>query len=308
MLKALGSDENFLGITEDQLCNYGSSGIVIQQVPYEHTSSYLSGSSAGPAAILEASRFVEFYDEETGREIYRETGIATLPPLDLGGKVDAAAIEHIEAATAGLLADGKFVVSLGAEHTVTYGFVKAFSRKFDRLTVLQIDAHSDLREAYQDNPYSHASVMKRIYDMGLSICQAGIRAQCAEEAALIRSSDRIHTVYAFQARSRKDWMDYLAEKCTENVYITIDADGFDPSVMPAVGTAEPGGLLWYEVLDLLKTVCAKRKVVGFDIVECAPAEGSTLTQFNLAKLAYKLMGYVFSRPEAAGYGTTEYEH
>ncbi|QEC53410.1 agmatinase [Anseongella ginsenosidimutans] len=290
MAKAL-SPQNFLGIEEQEMCSYDASGIVIQSLPYEYTSSYLSGSAAGPAAILEASHYVEFYDEELDKEIYRETGIATLEPLDFAGKTDEAAISLIENATSSLLEDGKFVVSLGAEHTVTYGIVKAFARKFDDLTVLQLDAHSDLREAYQGNPYSHASVMKRVYDLGLNICQAGIRAQCREEAELIRSSERIHTAYAWKLQSDERWMDNLIKNCTGNVYITIDADGFDPSVMPAVGTAEPGGLGWYEALQLLRKVCAAKNVVGFDIVECAPAEGNILTQFNLAKLAYKLMGY-----------------
>ena len=281
-----------MGIEEGELCSYGSSRIVIQQLPYEYTSSYLPGSAAGPAAIVEASHFVEVYDEELDAEIYRETGIATLEPLDFTGKTDADAIALIERETAALLEDGKFVVSLGAEHTVTYGLVKAFAKKFGQLTVLQLDAHSDLREAYQGNPYSHASVMKRIYDLGLNICQAGIRAQCREEAELIRASDRIHTLYAWQLQTGRDWISSLLRNCTENVYITIDADGFDPSLMPAVGTAEPGGIGWYQGLELLRTVCKTRNVVGFDIVECAPVQGSILTQFSLAKLAYKLLGYI----------------
>lgn len=273
------------------MCNYEQSEIVIQSLPYEYTSSYLSGSAAGPAAIINASHYVEFYDEELDREIYRETGIASLEPLDFGNNTDEKAISLIEQATAGLLDDNKFVVSLGAEHTVTYGIVKAFATRYDKLTVLQIDAHSDLRESYQGNPYSHASVMKRIYDLGLNICQAGIRAQCREEAALIRSSDRIHTAYAWQLQSDTRWEERLLAACSENVYISIDADGFDPSIMPAVGTAEPGGLGWYQTLGLLRRICENRNVVGFDIVECAPVEGQILTQFNLAKLAYKLMGY-----------------
>lgn len=290
MAKAL-SPNNFLGIQEAELCNYEHSKIVVQSLPYEYTSSYLSGSAAGPEAILNASQYVEFYDEELDREIYRETGIATLEALEFGTNTDEKAISLIEQATSGLLGDQKFVVSLGAEHTVSYGIVKAFAAKYEKLTVLQIDAHSDLRESYQGNPYSHASVMKRVYDLGLNICQAGIRAQCREEAELIRSSDRIHTAYAWQLQSDTQWEQRLLAACTENVYITIDADGFDPSVMPAVGTAEPGGLGWYQTLGLLRRVCESRNVVGFDIVECAPAEGSILTQFNLAKLAYKLMGY-----------------
>jgi len=294
MPKALFSP-NFLGIEEPELYQYEPARIVVQSLPYEYTSSYLSGSAAGPEAILNASHYVEFYDEELAREVYRETGIATLEPLDFGKKTDEAAVALIEEATTSLLEDGKFVVSLGAEHTVTYGIVRAFARKFDQLTVLQLDAHSDLRESYQDNPYSHASVMKRIYDLGLNICQAGIRAQCREEAELIRESDRIHTAYAWKLQNDPSWIENLVNACSENVYITIDADGFDPSVMPAVGTAEPGGLGWYEALGLLRTVFEKKNVVGFDIVECAPAKDNIITEFNLAKLAYKLMGYKFTR-------------
>lgn len=290
MPKAL-SPHNFLAIEDPDLSSYEKARVVIQSLPYEYTSSYLTGSAAGPEAILNASHFVEFYDEELDREVYKETGIATLQPLDFKGKTDEAAVSLIEKATTELLDDDKFVVSLGAEHTVTYGIVKAFAPKFDNLTVLQLDAHSDLRESYQDNPYSHASVMKRVYDLGLRICQAGIRAQCREEAELIRSSERIQTAYAWKIQNDPNWIEDLVNACTENVYITIDADGFDPSVMPAVGTAEPGGLGWYEALKLLRKVCESKNVVGFDIVECAPAKDNIITEFNLAKLAYKLIGY-----------------
>ena len=253
------------------------------------------GSAKGPEAIIKASQFVEFYDEELDVETLNKTGIATLPPIDFTGKFDAAAVELIEQHTDKLLSDGKFVVSLGAEHTVTYGFVKAFAKRYKDLTVLQIDAHSDLRYSYHDNIYSHASVMHRIHDMGLNICQAGIRAQCIEEAELIKRSDRIHTAYAHQIRTNPLWIKELLACMTENVYITIDADGFDPSFMPAVGTAEPNGLFWNETLDLLRTVCNERNVVGFDVVECAPMEGTILTEYTLAKLTYRLIGYIFNR-------------
>ncbi|HEY0895001.1 MAG TPA: agmatinase, partial [Sphingobacteriaceae bacterium] len=200
----------------------------------------------------------------------------------------------IEEHTTRLLNDDKFVVSLGAEHTVTYGFVKAFAKKYDNLTVLQIDAHSDLRYSYHDNIYSHASVMHRVHDMGINLCQAGIRAQCIEEAQLIKQSDNIHTFYAHQIRTNPLWIREIVDAMTNDVYITIDADGFDPSIMPAVGTAEPNGLFWNETLDLLRTVCKERNVVGFDIVECAPIEGSILSEYTLAKLAYRILGYKFS--------------
>jgi agmatinase len=184
------------------------------------------------------------------------------------------------------------VVSLGAEHTVTYGFVKAFAKKFSNLTVLQIDAHSDLRQSYHNNIYSHASVMKRIHDMGINLVQIGIRAQCKEEAQLIKSSDIIHTFYSHYIRNSDKWMDEALNCLTENVYLTIDADGFDPAIMPAVGTAEPRGLFWGETMEFMRKVISKKNIVGFDVVECAPIKGSIISEYTLAKLIYRLIGYL----------------
>lgn len=291
-MQALGTEQNFLGIPEKEFFSYEKARVVIQSAPYEHTSSYLEGSAKGPQAILDASHFVEFYDEELDQETYKHMGgIATLAPIKFGKKVDADAIALIEEETTKLINDGKFVVSLGAEHTVTYGFVKAYSKKYPNMTVLQIDAHSDLRDSYHDNKYSHASVMKRVHDMGINLCQAGIRAQCKEESDLIKSADNIHTYYTHQIRKNENWIIDIVNAMTDDVYITIDADGFDPSIMPAVGTAEPAGLFWEETLQLLKTVCQEKNVIGFDVVECAPMEGSILTEYTLAKLVYRLIGY-----------------
>jgi agmatinase len=291
-MKVLSTSENFLGIEDQELYSYENAKFVIQSAPYEYTSSYLEGSAKGPKAIIGASHYVEFYDEELDSETLKKAPVATLTPIDFGNRVDAEAIELIEKETEKLLNDGKFVVSFGAEHTVTYGFVKAFAKKFDDLTVLQIDAHSDLRESYHDNIYSHASVMARVKDMGINLCQAGIRAQCIEEAEEIKRNPKIHTFYAHQIRNNSNWVKEIVSKMTDNVYITIDADGFDPSIIPAVGTAEPNGLFWNETLDLLRETCKQKNVVGFDIVECAPMEGSILSEYTLAKLAYRIMGYV----------------
>ncbi len=294
-MQAFSAEENFLGITEEHLCQYETSKVVIQSAPYEKTSSYLEGSKYGPKAIIEASHFVEFYDEETDQEAYKKLGIATLPEMDFGDLADANAVQLIEDHTHQHLSNGKYVVSLGAEHTVSLGFVKAFKRHYDTFSVLQIDAHSDLRQSYHDNPYSHASVLARIHDLGLPICQIGIRAQCKEEAELIKSSPLINTWYAHQIQMDDKWMDECISKLNDKVYLTIDADGFDPSVMPAVGTAEPGGLLWHQGLRFLKKVAEQKHIIGFDIVECAPKEGEILTQFNLAKLLYKILGYCCSQ-------------
>ena len=293
-MKVLPNDKAFLAIPEPELCTYEKSKYVIQQVPYEHTSSYLEGSAKGPEAIVNASHFVEFYDEELDAETYKSCGIATLEAIDFKGRVDEDAVKLIEQETEKLLNDGKFVISIGAEHTVTNGFVRAHKKKYPGLTVLQIDAHSDLRESYNDNIYSHASVMKRIHDMGIPLVQIGIRAQCKEESDLIKSSKIINTFYAHQIRRNSNWMKEALEKLPEHVYLTIDADGFDPSVVPAVGTAEPNGLFWNETLEFLRMVCSKRKVIGFDIVECAPMEGTILSEYTLAKLLYRLIGYLES--------------
>ena len=291
-MQTLSNDKAFLAIPESDLCSYEQSKFVIQQVPYEHTSSYIEGSAKGPQAIVNASHFVEFYDEELDCETYKSCGIATLFPIDFKGMVDEAAINLIEKETDALLNDKKFVISIGAEHTVTNGFVRSHKKKYPGLAVLQIDAHSDLRQSYHNNIYSHASVMKRIHDMGIPLVQIGIRAQCKEEAELIKSSSIINTFYAYEIRKNNLWMSEALEKLPEHVYLTIDADGFDPAVIPAVGTAEPNGLFWSETLQFLKLVCSKKKVIGFDIVECAPIEDSILSEYTLAKLIYKLIGYI----------------
>jgi agmatinase len=296
MSKGLSTEKNFLGIEDESLYSYEKSKYVIQSAPYEHTSSYLSGSEKGPEAIIEASHYVEFYDEELDTETLGDIGgIATLEAMDFNGKVDQAAVDLIEEETSKLINDGKFVISLGAEHTVTYGFVKAHAKKYSNLTVLQFDAHSDLRLEYHGNKYSHASVMARVHDEGINLTQIGIRAQCQQERDLIKANpDKIHTFYAHQVRRNANWMKEALDTLTENVYITIDADGFDPSIMPAVGTAEPGGLFWEETITFLRMVCKHRNVVGFDIVEVAPFDvaGQTLSEYTLAKLLYRIVGYI----------------
>jgi agmatinase len=284
-MKALDSASNFLGIGEPDLCSYEKSRFVIQSAPYEHTSSYLQGSARGPEAIIGASHFVEFYDEELDQESFQFGGIA---------------IELIEKATDGLIADGKFVISIGAEHTVTLGFVKSHAKKYPGLSVLQLDAHSDLRFSYHDNIYSHASVMARIHELGINLVQIGIRAQCREEADLIKSASNIHTFYAHQIRRNPDWMEAAITALGEEVYITIDADGFDPSVVPCVGTAEPNGLFWNETVEFLKLVIQRKKVIGFDIVEVAPQEGQILSEYTLAKLLYRIIGFIVQKESAPG--------
>jgi agmatinase len=291
-MKFYNHKKNFLAIAEEEFCSYKNSKYVIQSAPYEYTSSYLSGSDKGPAAIIKASQYVELYDEELDQESYKLGGICTLHPMDFKNKVDAKAVKLIEEETAKLISDNKFPVTLGAEHTISLGCVKAVKAKTPNVHVLQIDAHSDLRESYNDNPYSHASVMYRVQELGVPLTQIGIRAQCIEEANLIKESSHINTFYAHQIRNNPNWADEALATLGENVYISIDADGFDPSIVPAVGTAEPNGMQWNETIQFLKKVIATKNIVGFDVVEIAPVKGNILTEYTMAKLVYKLIGYL----------------
>jgi agmatinase len=212
--------------------------------------------------------------------------------MDFKRKVDAKAVKLIEEETAKLISDNKFPITLGAEHTISLGCIKAVKAKTPNVHVLQIDAHSDLRESYNDNPYSHASVMYRVQELGVPLTQIGIRAQCIEESNLIKESSHINTFYAHQIRNNPNWADEALATLGENVYISIDADGFDPSIVPAVGTAEPNGMQWNETIQFLKKVIASKNIVGFDVVEIAPVKGNILTEYTMAKLVYKLIGYL----------------
>ena len=293
-MKILGPDKNFLGIEDPKLYEYKHAKVVIQSAPYEHTSSYLKGSDKGPAEVIKASHFVEFYDEETDHEAFRKMGISTIKPYNFGKKVNKEAMEFLYGKTAEHIANDKFVVTIGAEHSISAPLIKAHKDKYPNLKCLQIDAHSDLREAYQGNKYSHASVMARVFDMGVPMTQVGIRAQCIEEAQLIKNNPEvIKTWYAHQVHESQYWVNSVVETLEGcPVYVTIDADGFDPSVMPAVGTAEPNGLTWNQGTSLLKAVAQRCNVVGFDIVELAPRKGDILTEFNCAKLLYKFISYL----------------
>ena len=291
--------DNFLALPE-QWSGLERSRVVVLPVPYEHTTSYGKGTASGPEAILEASGQVELYDEESDAEIYTLTGgIATLKPMDTGGN-DAVAVESIRKQVHGLIGEGKTVVCIGGEHTISIGAARAHSERYPDLSVLQLDAHSDLREEYEGNRYSHACVMARVYEFNKNIVQAGIRSQCREEADFIRQK-KIHTFYAFGLRGRRygadryAWYDAVIGPLRENVYLTVDCDFFDPGLMPAVGTPEPGGFGWHETVSFLRRLSECRRIVGFDITELSPIPGLIHPQFVMAKLIYKLIGYIFSR-------------
>lgn len=292
-MKVLNPSFNFLGIKEQDHYKYKTSECVIQQLPYEHTSSYKQGSDKGPQAVINNSRYVEFYDPELDAEPYKKCGIAAIRAVHFENIKDEEAMQLIYTESKKYLEDDKFLVSLGAEHTVSYGVFKAFQEKWEDIGILQLDAHSDLRLEYEGNKWSHASVMARINELKPEIFQVGIRAQCIEEAELIKSSNNIHTWYAHTIWQDDKWMDELVAKLPKNLYITIDTDGFDPSICPSVGTAEPGGLQWYPTLKLLRKVFEKCDVKGFDIVELNPETDDDSTAYNMAQLCYKLIGYKY---------------
>jgi len=297
-MKTLKKDKNFLSIPEE-FSNLESSKIVILPVPYEHTTSYIKGTILGPEKLLEASHQVELYDEEFNLELYREAGIATHEPLKFTNLKDADAVEVIYKTVLELLNKDKFVVTIGGEHTVAIGAIKAYSEIYPNLTILHFDAHSDLRDEYEGNKYSHASALARVYEFNKNLVQVGIRAQDAEEAKFIKENG-IKTFYAWEIKSGKynrngkTWQDAIVSELGEHVYITFDLDYFDPSVMPAVGTPVPNGLYWDETIELLKKVSKQKNVVGFDIVELCPLPGIEYPNFTAAFFTNKLLNIIFA--------------
>ncbi len=297
MFKTLNTEKNFLGI-EEEFSSFEKSRVVILPIPYEATVSYGGGTAKGPDAILEASRYVELYDEETGRQIYEESGVATVEPLNFSGLNQEDSLGIIYQASKKLLKHDKFVVALGGEHTISQAMIVPFAEKFPNLSILHVDAHSDLRHAYQGNKFSHASVMARVceYLNPKNIIQVAIRAQCKEESEFIQQRG-ITTIYAHDIRREKykrltkDWDDYAIGKLSDNVYVTFDVDGFDPSIMPATGTPEPNGLLWEETMTLLRKLGKTKNVVGCDVVELSPMAGLHHPDLTTAKLVSKMINY-----------------
>lgn len=292
----LGRSTNFLGIGKET-SSFESSRIVVLPAPYEHTVSYGGGTKRGPAALIKASQYVEFYDEELDRELCNEVGIATVAPLQFDRKKDAAALEIIYDSVRSLLHAGKFVVTLGGEHTISQAPIKAHLERYPELSVIQFDAHSDLRDSYLGSKFSHASVMARVAEFmdPRRIVQVGIRAQCIEESRFIREKG-VATFYAHDIRSRNNetsWHDDVLSRLGENVYITFDVDGLDPSIMPSTGTPEPNGLYWSETMHLLRKIGEQRRIIGCDVVELAPVKGMTHPDLTAAKLVYKMMNYAF---------------
>lgn len=293
-IKTLPLKRNFLAI-EKEFSSYDNSKVVILSAPYEKTTSYGKGTAKGPAAILKASHYVEFFDEETAKEVCFDVGIAAIEPMKFGKHAGKKVLDLVYKNVGEHIKNGKFVITLGGEHSISTAPIKAHFDNYQNLSILHFDAHSDLREQYEGSKYSHASFAARVSEFSTAITQVGIRAQCKEEYEFIKAKG-ISTFYAYQMRN-EGFNHILIEKIIstlkDNVYITFDVDYFDPSIMPSTGTPEPNGFYWDETMRLLKKVCAEKNLVGFDVVELAPRKSYTFPDFLTAKLIYKILNYKF---------------
>jgi agmatinase len=280
------------GGTTPTTTDFNRARVVILPVPLDRTTSYVAGTRNGPHEILVASSHMELWDEETETDVHR-IGIFTLPEMEFPfGTIDEV-IREIRRVASEIVSRGKFPVVIGGEHSITPPIVAAIAERHPGLSVLQIDAHADLRDHYMGTPHNHACAMRRVLEYAPAT-QVGIRSLSPEEAAAIPSlSTRLF--YDFNMRDDASWMDRVVDSLSETVYVTIDVDGFDPAIMPATGTPEPGGLSWYEVLRLLRLVTKNKQVVGFDLVELSPMGGNVAPNFLCAKLIYKFLSYRFGR-------------
>jgi len=289
-MKYLSPKKGFLGI-DAELSR--SPQVIVVPFGLEKTVSYGGGTKNGPKEIIKASHQVELFDEELNKEPYKEIGIKTLKPFLIKNKIKSA-LDQLSKINEDILSNDKFPLVLGGEHSITPGSIKPFVKKYDEITLLHFDAHADLRESYQGEKFSHASAIKRCLDYkNLKVVSFGIRNLSKEEMDFYNNNrDRIEI---FWGKDKQTWDLFRLDKFfkNKNVYITFDVDGFDASIMPATGTPEPGGMLWEDVLPIIKKVCQISKVVGADINELAPIKNFDSYNFLVAKLAYKIISYCF---------------
>jgi agmatinase len=288
----LSSERNFLFL-DPPYSSFATARVVIVPVPYDMTTCYRPGTREGPQAIIDASRNLETYDPELRRSPY-VVGIHTLREVEVVAGNAASMVDRVEQVTDALLGRGKFVVTLGGDHLTTIGVVRAFAKHCPGLSVLQIDAHTDLRDVYEGSAFSSATVMRRVLDAGARTAQVGIRAVSEPEAQLMAERGLpvwLASAIAAQTRAgRRTWIDEVVDALGDDVYVTMDVDGFDPALVPGTGTPEPGGLGWYDVVDLLAAVAARKRIVGGDVVELSPLIEGHVSPVVAAKLVYKLIG------------------
>jgi agmatinase len=270
--------------------------VVVLPVPVERTTTYVGGTRNGPREILQASSHMELWDEELGTDVHG-VGIFTLPEMELPfGELEPLMAEIRRVATE-LLSRDKFLVTLGGEHSITPPVVAAAAARYPGMSVLQIDAHADLRDCYMGTPHNHACAMRRSLEHA-PVTQVGIRSMSTEEA---QAAPNLNTTIFYDVSMRRDpaWIDRVVETLSDEVYVTIDVDGLDPAIMPATGTPEPGGLSWYETLALLRATIERRTVIACDVVELSPLPGIMAPNFLCAKLVYKILTYRFAAEVAA---------
>ncbi len=283
---------NFGGIDEEEFSSFDTAQILVLPIAYEGTVSFGTGTGAGAMAIVDASRNMELYEEETDAEVYK-IGIHTLEEF-APQKTPEAMMDALYEHSKEILKSDKFLCMLGGEHSVSAPIIRAHAEKYHNLSVLQIDAHADLRDEYDGTKHSHASIMARVVkDLRIPSVQVGIRSISADEARAIDSGLPTKIFWAKDIVGRTDWIDEAIDGLTENVYLTIDIDGLDPSLVPTTGTPEPGGLGWYETLTLIRKLAKRKRVVGMDLVEFSKAENSDAPAFLCAKLVYKSLAYIF---------------
>ena len=280
---------NNYGGLEKKYSSYNNANIVILPIPFDKTSTWGKGADKGPMAIIEASKNMELYDIETSSEVYQK-GIFTAKPIKENNSVNM--VEQAYKITKKFLNDKKFVVTLGGEHSVSYGPIKAFAKKYEDLSILHLDAHSDRRESYEGTKFSHACIMARAEEIVDNVVSVGIRSLDVTELPVLKK-DKIF--FAEQIIHSADWMEKVIKQLSGQVYITIDLDVFDPTHLPSTGTPEPGGLDWYTVLKLLRLVIENKEVVGCDVVELAPNKQEKSSDFLATKLIYKILSYKFAK-------------
>jgi agmatinase len=278
--------KNFAGIP-DRYAKLDSSSVVLIPVPYDGTSTWQKGSDKGPEALLEAAGNMELYDIETDSEVYQQ-GIYLADAITENSSAEAM-VEAVHAQAKMYINKNKFVTLIGGEHSLSIGSIRAFNECFHNLTVLQIDAHADLRKEYEGSAFNHACAMHEA-SQTTNLIQVGIRSMDASEKSVMDSEK---VFFAHEMALNDTWMDAAIDSMTDNVFITFDLDAFDPSIMPGTGTPEPGGMLWYETLEFLRLVFAEKNVVGFDIVELCPLGDEKSSEFLAAKLYYKMLSYKF---------------
>lgn len=281
---------NFCGV---EGVEFKSCRVVVLPVPYDSTTTYNPGARNGPHAIIQASRNMELYDEELGYSP-SDVGIFTLDELEPSMKSPEDMVARVEEAVSEILEAEKFPVVFGGEHSVSLGAIRAVNESRDGISILHLDAHGDMREEYEGTKYSHACVMRRAGEI-CPIVQLGVRSISAEEAEFMKGTENVKTFFMHNIREEglAATLDSAMPLLSEDVYVSIDLDVFDPGEMPATGTPEPGGLRWHEMMQVLKRVCAQKRIVGFDLVELSPIPGNPAPDFLAARLAYKLMGYKF---------------